>query len=61
MRKVKVFNYHSKTERGIATFHQFGLDCNERVSWTTAVIEYDNGQIENIPVEQIQFIIEEDK
>ena len=45
---------------GEAMFHQFGVNFVEFDSgpgnFTTAVIEWPDGQIENIPVDQIKFV-----
>ena len=52
--------YHSLVEVGEATFHQFGVNYEEFDSgagnFSTAIIELDDGTIENVPVETIKFI-----
>lgn len=44
---------------GEATFHQFGMGYEEFESgpgnFTTAVIEWPDGRVENVPVEHVQF------
>ena len=68
MRTVKVFEYHKvegkshfeKVEIGTAKFHQFGFDYEEFETgpgnYSTAIIEYDNGEVGNVHVDLIQFI-----
>lgn len=45
---------------GEALFHQFGVNYEEFESgagnFTTAVVEWPDGKIENVPVERIQFV-----
>lgn len=71
MRRVKVFKWHRdkgevqyrKVEIGQATFHQFGVGYEEFESgpgnFSTAIIEWDDGRVDNYPVEMIQFITED--
>lgn len=68
-RKVKVFKYgdefdeddytYKKELRTIATFHQFGLDVRTFQigggSFSTAIVEFDDGKIESVPLDLIQF------
>lgn len=62
MRKVMVReNYRTDSkEIGVARFHQFGSAYEESSAgfgnYTTAVIEWPDGRVENIPVERVQFI-----
>lgn len=67
-RKVKVFKWEringttssKKVEDGTALFHQWGFDYQEFESgagnYSTAIIERDDGTVENVPVCLIQFI-----
>lgn len=52
--------YFELEEQGEALFHQLGVDYHEFDCgpgiFTTAIIELENGQIKNIPVEHIRFI-----
>ena len=68
MRAVKVYKYGKKSgdtfmtkvEDGKAKFHQFGMDYEEydngAGNFSTAIIERENGKVENVPVEMIEFI-----
>ncbi len=70
MKKVKVFKYEKrsepgqfhfdKVEDGTAQFHQWGLNYEEfengAGNYSSAIIERDDGTIENVPAEMIQFI-----
>ena len=68
MRKVQVFNYKraegeqhfDKVNDGEAFFHQWGVDYEEFEAgpgnYSTAIIEREDGTVENVPVEMIQFI-----
>jgi hypothetical protein len=70
MRKVKVFTYKRKVEEnksylekvadGEAVFHQFGMAYDEFENgpgcFSTAIIEREDGTVENVPVEHIQFL-----
>lgn len=53
-------NIYDKVEDGEAMFHQWGIDSQEHDNstgnFTTAIIERDNGQVENVPAEMIQFL-----
>lgn len=66
MRKVTVFKREiipaggaKLVERGWAWFHDFGLDyeeLNDGVgSFTTAVVEFPDGTLENIPLPLVKF------
>ena len=67
-RRVKVFKFETinglksskKVEYGFAFFHQWGSDYQEFESgagnYSTAIIERDNGTVENVPVYLIKFI-----
>lgn len=67
MRQVKVFKYnvdkdnkYKRSEHAIASFHSYGLnyyECQAGIGHeTTAIVEYDNGVVENVPLDMIQFI-----
>lgn len=68
MRRVEwgMYEYDSETKtyklalKGEASFHQFGVGYEELDGgpgmYTTAVIELDNGEVNNIPVNNIKFI-----
>lgn len=67
MRKVIVSKYEKADdgkfdlkEKGEATFHQFGVDYEEFESgpgnFTTAIVEWPDGSVENIPVEHVRFL-----
>lgn len=64
MRRVKFFKYDKSPPvlvcKGEANFHQWGLDFEEfetgAGNYSTAIIELDNGVVENIPAEHIEFI-----
>jgi hypothetical protein len=67
MRKVMVSEHKKQSsgaweleERGEALFHQFGVDYEEFESgsgnFTTAVIEWDGGKVENVPVHLVRFL-----
>jgi len=47
-------------EKGIATFHQFGVAYEEfdngPGNYSTAIVEWADGTVENVPVERIRFI-----
>ncbi len=46
--------------KGVALFHQFGVGYEEFESgpgnYTTAVVEWPDGQVENVTVEHIKFV-----
>jgi hypothetical protein len=48
-------------EKGEAIFHQFGCDYEEfdsgYANFTTAIVEWPNGKVENVPVERIRFLV----
>ena len=64
MRKVKYFEYDRLTRgriaMGIATFLAWGVDyeeLNDGVgTFSTALIELDDGTVKNVPVENIEFV-----
>jgi len=67
MRKVRVFemkqidNRRTKVQRNeIALFHQFGCDYEEFETgpgnFSTAIIEFKDGTVENVPASFIQFL-----
>ncbi|MCK4621275.1 MAG: hypothetical protein KAT62_03570 [Desulfuromonadales bacterium] len=68
MRRVKVSKYENqpgdkfmtKVADGEAKFHQFGMDYEEfdngAGNFSTAIIEREDGKIENVPVEMVEFI-----
>lgn len=65
MRRVRYYNINDirRNKRqliGEATFLQFGVDYEEFETgpgnYSTAIIELDNGEIKNFPLECIQFI-----
>jgi hypothetical protein len=47
-------------EKGIATFHAFGMNYQEFESgagnFSTAIVEWPDGRIDNVPVEHVRFI-----
>ena len=45
-------------EKGEAIFHQWGRDTHsdEDGSFSTAIIELEDGTVKNIPAEQVRFI-----
>jgi len=67
-RKVTVFEwkklegdtYQSKINAGVGLFHQFGCDYepfeNGAASFSTAIVEMQDGSVRNVPVEMIEFI-----
>ena len=48
-------------ECGLAHFHAFGLDYEEfeggTGNFSTAIVEYEDGSVENIPVDHVRFIL----
>ena len=59
MRPVEYFKYsyeHGKQKLGEAKFHQFGVDYDDNGSYSTAIIELENGAVLNHPVEMIRFL-----
>jgi hypothetical protein len=58
------FDYRQKSQ-GLGTFIAFGVDSEEldhgSLTYSTAIIEKDNGEVVNIPVENMQFIKESNK
>lgn len=50
-----------KVDVGVAMFHSFGLDYEELNNgvgtFSTAIVEFKDGTIRNIPVELIKFLI----
>ena len=67
LRQVQVYKYErkqgnihfDKVENGTAIFHGFGVDYEEFETgpgnFSTAIIERDDGSVENVPVELIRF------
>lgn len=67
MRKVSIYEYkkvegenrYEKVYVGIGIFHQFGVDYEEFETgpgnYSTAIVELENGTVENIPVGLIRF------
>ena len=50
----------SLQEKGVAEFHQFGtaykeVECGV-ISYSTAIVEWPNGQITNEPVQLVRFL-----
>lgn len=49
-----------REEKSIALFHKFGIDFEELANgignFTTAVVEFPDGHVENIPVKLIRFL-----
>lgn len=47
-------------DKGIATFHAFGVDYGEFENgpgnFSTAIVEWPDGSVENVPVERIKFL-----
>ena len=52
----KSTEYWFLERQGQALFHLWGSDCNADGTFTTAVIELEDGSIKNIPAEHIRFI-----
>lgn len=71
MKKVKYFgwdkvegaSYMARNEKGEALFLQFGVDFEYHDvgvgNYSTAIIQLDNGEIKNLPVEDIVFFEED--
>lgn len=68
MRKVMVSGYEKQDdgkwaikERGIATFHAFGVDYEQFESgpgnYSTAIVEFPDGKVENVCVDMVRFLI----
>ena len=52
--------YMALEDQGEALFHQWGVDSPcEGSTFSTAIIELEDGTIKNIPAEQIRFISED--
>ena len=53
-------NMQVLVEKGVATFHAFGIDYEEFEGgpghYTTAVIEWPNGTVDNVPVRNVRFL-----
>lgn len=51
---------HEKVIDGEAVFHQWGCDYQEYESgpgnFSTAIVEFNDGEVKNIPVQLIKFI-----
>lgn len=73
MKRVQVYKWINKAESGQAckfertfvseaVFHEFGCNYEEFESgpgnFSTAIVEYNDGSMGNIPVENIEFIKE---
>jgi hypothetical protein len=47
-------------QKGEALFHQFGVAFEEFDTWggnySTAIVEWPDGQLENVPVERVKFV-----
>ena len=67
MRKVMVSEYKQQPdkkwkleEKGEALFHQFGVNYEEFEggpgNFTTAIIEWTDGTVGNVPVEHVRFL-----
>jgi hypothetical protein len=64
MRKVMVSKFgmpgDQPTERGVALFHEFGTDFEELrdglARFSTAIVEWPDGRVENVPVSLIRFV-----
>ena len=67
MRRVMVSAYTTQTggrmkleEKGEAVFHQFGCNFEQFESgagnFSTAIVEWPDGRVENIPVENVRFL-----
>ncbi len=69
MRKVMVSEYvliegkWELKEKGTATFHRFGVNYEQLDMgvgiYSTAVIEWPNGRVGNVPIEHIRFVTED--
>jgi len=67
-RKVRVYGHKRKKNQllyekvfiGEAVFHQFGCGYQEFETgpgnFSTAIVEMENGEVKNIPVEMIEFV-----
>jgi len=59
MRRVTVIDAYNKL-KGEAIFHEFGVNYEEfetgAGNFTTAVIEWPDGAVENVPVHSIRFL-----
>lgn len=55
----KELNRYVPAEKGIAEFHQFGIDYEELsdgpAQFTTAIVEWPDGTIENLPLYLVKF------
>lgn len=68
MGKVIIYRYEKKpgtnefrkVEDCIGIFHQFGVGCEEydngAGNFSTAIVEIENGEVRNVPVELIKFL-----
>ena len=63
MRKVIIYKEtwdNKKEAAATAIFHQFGITCGHYETgigqFTTAIVEYEDGQLESVPVELIRFV-----
>ncbi len=50
---------YKKTRKGIARFHAYGIfyeECRDGVGqYSTAIVEFNDGRIDNVPLDLIQF------
>lgn len=62
MRKTMVMEWKDgkMSDKGEAVFHQFGCDFMEmndgNVNYSTAIVEWPDGAVENVPVQYIRFL-----
>lgn len=62
MRKVMVREWKDGelADKGEAIFHQFGCDFMEmndgNVNYSTAIVEWPDGTVENVPARNIRFL-----
>ncbi len=69
MRRVMVFEMklvegrhtgYSRVEKGEARFHQWGLNYEDSENgpgnYSTAIVEFDDGTVDNVPAELVQFL-----
>ncbi len=56
-RPERTEHYHpyEKREVGAGNFHQFGLDCTEEGTFSTAIVEMPDGSVLNVEVGLIRF------
>lgn len=60
LRNEQGHSYSTKVKTGTGLFHQWGCDYEEFESgpgnFSTAIVEMEDGSIENIPCDLVQFI-----